>query len=177
LGSADSNGGVPCRSTPIRWTADVTIQDLGSIGELLAAAATIATLIYLARQLRANTAAVQGDARRAHRAASSATNLAIASDTEVAALFNVGLKDFSALSPEHHTQFAFLMTELIGSWQAAHEEFESGIVDERPLQRQSAAHAPFLRMAGGRRWWDKYRNAYPPEFRDFVDAQIETPTD
>ena len=41
----------------------MTLQDMGSIGELLAAVATIATLIYLARQLRANTAAVKGDSR------------------------------------------------------------------------------------------------------------------
>jgi len=155
----------------------VTIQDLGSIGELLAAVATIATLIYLARQLRANTAAVQGDARRAHRGASSATNLLIASDTELSALFNAGLRDFSALSPEHHTQFTFLMTELIGSWQAAYEEFESEIVDEKPLQRHSAAHVPFLRMPGGRKWWDTYGSRYPSTFRDYVDSQIATPTD
>ena len=108
---------------------NVTIQDLGSIGELLAAVATIATLIYLARQLRANTAAVQGDARRAHRAASNATNLLIASDPGVAALFNSGLRDFDALTPEQHTQFGFLMAELIGTWEIAHQEFEAGIVD------------------------------------------------
>lgn len=92
-----------------RWTAHVTIQDLGSIGELIAAVATVATLLYLARQLRANTAAVQGDSRRAHRATSTAVNMAIASDPEVAALLNAGLRDFAGLPPEQHTQFAFPM--------------------------------------------------------------------
>jgi hypothetical protein len=33
----------------------VTIQDLGSIGELIAAIATVATLVYLAIQIRQNT--------------------------------------------------------------------------------------------------------------------------
>ena len=33
----------------------MTISDLGSIGELIAAAATVATLLYLALQVRANT--------------------------------------------------------------------------------------------------------------------------
>lgn len=34
----------------------MTVQELGSIGELIAAVATLATLIYLAIQIRQNTA-------------------------------------------------------------------------------------------------------------------------
>lgn len=37
----------------------MTIQDLGSIGELIAAVATVATLIYLAAQIRQNTNAMK----------------------------------------------------------------------------------------------------------------------
>ena len=37
----------------------MTIQDLGSIGELVAAIATIATLVYLAIQIRQNTFATE----------------------------------------------------------------------------------------------------------------------
>ena len=40
----------------------MTIQDLGSIGELIAAIATIATLVYLAIQIRQNTAQQKLDA-------------------------------------------------------------------------------------------------------------------
>ena len=37
----------------------MTIQDLGSIGELIAAIATVATLVYLAVQLKQNTRALR----------------------------------------------------------------------------------------------------------------------
>jgi hypothetical protein len=40
----------------------MTIQDLGSLGELIAAIATVATLIYLATQLRQNSNQLRGDA-------------------------------------------------------------------------------------------------------------------
>jgi hypothetical protein len=42
----------------VRWAVEVTIQDLGSIGKLVAAVATIITLIYLATQIRQNTHSV-----------------------------------------------------------------------------------------------------------------------
>jgi hypothetical protein len=152
----------------------MTLQDMGSIGELLAAVATIATLVYLARQLRANTAAVQGESRRAHRAASSAANLTIASDANVAALFNTGLADFDAMDATQHTQFSFLMAELFGSWEAAHQEFETGIVDKFQVDSMVRSHLPFLRTPGGGKWWDTYRNSYPQSFRKYVDVQIQT---
>ena len=40
----------------------MTIQDLGNIGEVVAAVATVVTLVYLAIQIRANTNAVQAAA-------------------------------------------------------------------------------------------------------------------
>jgi len=40
----------------------MTIQDLGNIGELVAAIATVATLVYLAIQIRSNTIAVRSAA-------------------------------------------------------------------------------------------------------------------
>jgi hypothetical protein len=154
----------------------VTIQDLGSIGELIAAVATIATLIYLARQLRANTAAVQGDSRRATRASSSASNLLIASDPAVAALFNTGLKDFGALSPDQRTQFAFLLAEQIGAWQGIHEEFESGLVELHIVDATGRAYVKFLLTPGGREWWATYRGSFAPSFVTYADTRVEEAT-
>jgi hypothetical protein len=37
----------------------MTLQDLGSIGEFVAAVATVATLAYLALQIRYNTKAIE----------------------------------------------------------------------------------------------------------------------
>ena len=40
----------------------MTIQDLGSVGELVAAIATVVTLVYLAIQIRSNTIATRSAA-------------------------------------------------------------------------------------------------------------------
>ena len=53
--------GSKARSTH-RATA-VTLQDLGSLGEFIAAIATLATLIYLALQIRQNTLESQAASR------------------------------------------------------------------------------------------------------------------
>lgn len=155
----------------------MTIQDLGSIGELIAAIATIATLVYLARQLRANTSAVRAESRRAHRASSSACNLLIASDPAIAALFRAGLKDFHQLSPDQQTQFAFLLGEQILVWNQNYEEFESGLLDRTHLDVTGNAYLPFLLTPGGRVWWATYCETYSPGFRAYLDARIESAAD
>ncbi len=151
----------------------MTIQDLGSIGELLAAVATIATLIYLARQLRANTAAVRGDSRRASRSSSSASNLLIASDPGIAALFRAGLEDFHGLSPDQHTQFSFLLAEQVAAWSNDYDEFESGLLDLEYVNGSNIAYLRFLMTPGGKQWWATYCGTYPSAFVAYVDAHIE----
>jgi len=150
----------------------VTIQDLGSIGELIAAGATIATLLYLALQLRENATAIRAEARRAHRSTASNANSMIAQDSKVAALFNSGLRDFDGLPPDEHTQFAFLLSEIITTQQSIYEEVESGILDESHFESSETAMGPLIRSTGGRQWWAKYGSGYSVGFRDFVDNQI-----
>jgi hypothetical protein len=40
----------------------MTIEDLGNLGDLIAAIATVATLIYLAQQIRKNSKSVESAA-------------------------------------------------------------------------------------------------------------------
>jgi hypothetical protein len=82
----------------------VTIQDLGSIGELLAAVATIATLAYLARQIRGSNLVAQSEADRASSLATNTFGLAIAQDPDLADLFVRGLSDYSSLETVEKTR-------------------------------------------------------------------------
>jgi hypothetical protein len=56
----------------------VTIQDLGSIGELVAAVATVATLFYLALQIRGSTRVARSEAAQNVIGSAISPNLALA---------------------------------------------------------------------------------------------------
>ena len=84
----------------------MSIQDLGSIGEFVAALATLATLVYLAIQIRQNTKQVEEGTRAAKASAVStglqlvnANRLAIYRDENVASIWSRGLEDPYALEP------------------------------------------------------------------------------
>ena len=74
-------------STRLVEAMDLSIQDLGSIGELIAAIATIATLFYLAQQLRMNTRIVRATASANTQDSLAVINELVASDPKLAKLF------------------------------------------------------------------------------------------
>ena len=58
----------------------MTVQDLGSIGEFVAAIATVATLIYLSVQIRSSNRLARAEASRAPNSDLNAINAAFGTD-------------------------------------------------------------------------------------------------
>lgn len=162
----------------------MTLQDIGSIGELVAAIATVATLIYLAIQVRHNSAAMDRSNEFA-RAASihqltqsfNELNWRLAADGDLADIYTRALAGES-LSPTESTRFlAWVNTyvatveNLVGqqSLELGYEALDSsGAVD---------LFAPVLgelfQTREGAAWWrDKAPNLYTSEFREQVDTAL-----
>jgi len=108
----------------------VTIQDPGSIGELVAAMATVATLVQLALQIRANTIAIRAEGRRATTATGTAIRVTIAQDGELARIFNAGLADYSSLDPEEKTRFTSALADFLAAASWVYDETSAGIQSE-----------------------------------------------
>lgn len=88
-----------------REATHMTLQDLGSIGELLAAAATVVTLVYLAIQIRSNTRAVKSAAAQSVHEAFATWYRMLAADAPLAQLVTNGLRDYASLSEGDKARF------------------------------------------------------------------------
>ena len=150
----------------------MTIQDWGSIGELIAAVATVATLVYLAVQIRANTTALRVEARRAESRSGNVFLGAIVASPDVARMFNEGLADPRSLSPEDVTRFIFLLGNLVGAEAGAFDEAHIGFAPESSLGRSRTTLRRFLLSPGGRWFWERFGADYHAEFRSFVDQVL-----
>jgi hypothetical protein len=106
----------------------VTIQDLGSIGELLAAIATIATLAYLAVQLKQSTASTRASSAAAHSEANRNMNLVMAQDAGLTSLYWSGLANRSALGDEDRKRFDFVLGSHIMSFEQMWQFRRDGVV-------------------------------------------------
>jgi hypothetical protein len=150
----------------------VTIQDLGSIGELVAAVATVITLVYLARQIGANTTALRMEARRTEAQSGDIYISAIIESPEVARMFNEGLADPTSLSPEDVTRFSFLLGSFVGAEGAAFDEVNIGFAPTQTLDRRKQTLRRILRSPGGRWFWAQFAGDFHTEFRAYIDESI-----
>jgi hypothetical protein len=151
----------------------VTIQDLGSIGELIAAIATVATLLYLASQIRSNTISMKAEARRAARIDSSAAGRLIAGSDDTAEVFLQGLANPELLSATQKVRFQFLISEVaFGILETQEREWRIGTTDRKDLDVTCRHVAPLLTSPGGQWFWKIHRQEYAAEFQEYVDPLL-----
>ena len=153
----------------------MTIQDFGSIGELIAAIATVATLGYLAFQIRSNTIAMKAESRRGTRVDSSAVTRLIAGSGETAEIMRRGLADPKSLDPTENIRFQFLLSEIVfAPLESSEREWRIGTADREELDAVARHVTPLLSTAGARWFWEVHRHEYPTPLQEYVDSILST---
>ncbi len=155
----------------------MTLQDLGSIGELVGAIATVGTLLYLAIQIRANTRTVRADARRSHFIAESTSYASIVENHDVAKMFQAGLADPKSLDAPDRLRFMFLLSPFVAHAQLEFLEHQEGLRDSVMFERNFNTRLQFLRTPGGRKFWDQQRQMYDQTFGASVDRWLAGESD
>ncbi len=143
-----------------------TAQLLGNFGEFIGALAVVATLGYLAVQVRQNTRSVNTATIFTIVQEANSINLRIVENSHTAKLFELGQNSPDELTPEELTQAQMLIRTVInlaaaGFWSKAQQPVPDDIWDSlRGSARNVGA------TAGGRRLLEANRELFPAEFID-----------
>jgi hypothetical protein len=138
------------------------------VGELLGAIGVIASLLYLARQMR-NAAA---DTRRA-TAQAVFTKLNTAFETtsanpQLAGVFVRGTSDLSTLSPEEALQFSSVFFTLVRPYEELFYYRRAGAVNEWVWESVELLVLPALTTPGALEWWAKRQSWFTSAFQAHV---------
>lgn len=152
----------------------MTLQDFASIGELVGAVGVIISLIYLAAQVRQNTAALRASSitRVTDRTAESMGM--VATDPELAKLLGKGVAGDSPLEPDERIRFELLMGMWFTHWQGMHRQISVGAIDEELFNAWLPVIAFYARSPRVSDWLGSSRSALTPEFRAFL-TQVAPP--
>ena len=151
----------------------MTIQDLGSIGELIAAVATIATLGYLALQMRQNTATVRGASAASHAASNQVLNSLLAQDLEVNRILWTGLADPTKLDESETRRFDAVLHMVVDGVQQSWRFHHDGVIDDATWQGHSGALRWLISEPGFRPYWERYRAMQHPGFVRAVEQLVD----
>ena len=151
----------------------VNWEALGAIANLVAALGVIATLIYLAIQIRQNSNQLRGSATIAVYDYQRALTDTLTEDQELYKIALRGNEDFDSLNPWEQQRFTIWAIKETGAWEMCHRLMKQGALDE-DLYRGKAAYWLLLHSSPGRRaWWHRHSIMLSKEFVDEVSKELE----
>jgi len=150
----------------VNWDA------LGAVAELLGAVATVATLAYLAVQIRANTRAIRSSAVQA--ANSNIGNVAslLGQSAGNAEVVHRGLASFEALSEAEQTHFTIMLAHVFANLDAMYWDRRNDVLPREIWERELRVLRYYLSTDGGRSVWRRQRHSVSTPFFEFVRAEL-----
>lgn len=150
----------------------MTIQDLGSVGELLAAVATLATLFYLAAQIRQNTRVVRASSHHSVTDSFNHINAIIGTDPRAARIYRLGLESLERLDEDERFAFGFLSLAYLRVFETLFYQRDIGTAEQQLYESEHNSLRWAFRHPGICEWWASNQISFSPDFRAHIDALI-----
>ncbi len=160
----------------------MNIMELGALGEFVGSIGVIVTLIYLAIQIRQNTAQQKQTELYSRAAAVNASATAlrdarrdIYQDSELSVIWSKGMSQPEELSEIEFLKYRLMIQNTVdGIWDIHARTTVTGVSPEIWQSLGVKAVERIVATTGGRRIWEQFKSAYPEEFRDEIDRVLAT---
>jgi hypothetical protein len=148
-------------------------QAIGAIGEIIGGIAVIATLVYLALQLRQYSLGVNSATIQQNMIAFNELNRMLVDDPSLAEAFERGTTDPGSLSDEDSARYLWLLRSYVNLYENLYEQYRRGTCPEdfwrkNALELKDIADRPGLRLF-------RQQNAYHDELFNHIDEMRENP--
>ncbi|MGR8948211.1 MAG: hypothetical protein ACU84Q_09210 [Gammaproteobacteria bacterium] len=146
---------------------------IGAVGEIVGAIAVVISLVYVAVQIRQNTAAVRVSTHQDLLANQTAAQHIAAANPQVAELWQQADDDYDGLSPAERKQFTVFSLNMFNTFQSARFSHEADLLPEEVWEAWVRGYAAIIGSSPGfRREWVSLRELYTPNIRHVVDKLV-----
>ena len=147
----------------------MTIEQLGSLGELIAAIATVVTLVYLATQLRQNTSAARSNSAAADTQNQNAINQILVQDREVSRVLWQGLESRTELDSADQHCFDGLISMMLMCYEQTWRFYEERAIGEASWQGQLTSVRWLANQPGFGEYWAIWSQITPKDFAEVIE--------
>ena len=144
-------------------------EAIAAIGEAVGGFAVIASLIYLAVQIRQNTKSARLQVVQAIKRDSFDLRRSSIENPEILDLFTQSISDFDSLSPAERIRVNLLCASTIEHLQHLFFLRNQGLVH---WVSQEKSLRGYLALEPVRQWWSSGREILRPEFVEYVERDI-----
>jgi hypothetical protein len=151
------------------------LEALGNLGDFVSGIAVIATLVYLAVQVRQNTQLLRANAFSASSAANVSFNHLLGSNPAAARVFQIGLESFASLSEDEQRQFLQLIRGLVASYEPMFQQYEQGMIEANDWHARRGSLRRMLSLPHLAAWWEHRKDVFAPAFVEELDRAAPSP--
>jgi hypothetical protein len=156
----------------------MTIGELGSLGEVIGAAATVATLLYLSLQIRANTLASKRQALDDTIERVVRWEARLTDSPDLIHAWISGAQSFHDLSTDDQLRFTALLIEILAGIEATLEAAKFGGIKPETVGAVRSMIWQLSRNKGVREYWEvSGRNTFAADFVREVEVIFEEARD
>lgn len=150
----------------------MTLTQLADVGELVGGIAVVASLIYLALQIRQNTRTVRS-ATLHHNTDLWTSIFFRLAEPEFARAYVGGMSGQPDIRPFHFTQFFFICRAMFLAFENQYYQMRQGVLDaETYAGYERSIATQFVAFRGFRAWWQQSRSVFSPAFVEHIDLLI-----
>ena len=148
-------------------------EAIGAIGEVVGALVVVISVVYLATQVRQNTATNRAEAMRTYSIEVSRQFGEWGRDARGSVLWDKVLYEQvrrSELSPEDAMSISFLIVSRLSLYDAAYRSYKEGILSKeefRPMLTTRILNLPFTKDS-----WPIYRKELSPDFVTYMENEF-----
>lgn len=148
-------------------------EAIGAIGEVVGALGVIVTLVYLAAQIRQNTASIRASTLQDMSEASASLHDLLAANGELGRIFVSGTNDLATLGPEERIRFQFIMMAFLRRTENIHQQGRRNRVSDDEWAGLRASYLSIMTQPGFRQWWSENSQRFNPEFVAWLDQELK----
>ena len=146
------------------------LVEIAQMAEVVAAIAVVVSLVYVGREVQANTNAIRGASLQALTSVQADLTMGIATDSATARIRQVGGRDPSDLIDAERFRFFFLMRQTWLNFQNAYLQNELGLLDQRFWADYDRSICRIWSAQGVREAWAEQASLLDPGFVALVEA-------
>ena len=153
----------------MNWSAIFNWSALGSISETIGAIAVVASLIYLAAQIKQNSNAVRATIEQESAKLINQTMMSIGSSEELSLLYLQATEDFSALKSAEKARMFMILTGIFRAFEVLYRQQETGHVSQEIWSGYEHFIKAVVQTDLFENWWAVRSDTFYSGFRDHVN--------
>ena len=147
----------------------MSLDDLGNIGELVAAIGVIASLIYLAVQIRQNTRSVRAATHHSSARAATESQNVFAQSNDLARIFRTGSRESGELTEDERQRLDAMLLSIFMWYEDTFFQYQQSMIDREVWEGRQRSLLSQLKRPGIASWWTRRSNFFARSFVSYVD--------